>query len=500
MTETGSNAWRCSVCGYIHREGEPPEWCPVCGADASAFEPHVDEAPAPAPAPGQWRCLNCNHVHEGEAPPDACPVCGAAPDRFESVAAPMESPAAVAGARKVVVLGAGIAGVSAVEALRRASSDAEITLVSKEQRPPYYRLNLTRYLAGDVTPEQLPIHQVDWYEENRIELLSGAEAVEILPDDGAVVLRDGARLECDELILATGAHPFIPPVPGIHRDGVLSLRAARDADAILDAAGSGAVCAVVGGGLLGLETAGALAQRGVDVTLLESHEWLMPRQLNRTAGERLGVRLGDMGIRVRTQARTEEIVGDEHVAGVLLADGDTVPAGLVVIATGVRANSYLARSCGLEVNRGVVVDHYLRTSHPRILAAGDVAEHHGTLYGHWAASQYQGNIAGMNAAGLQVEFGGLPLSSTLKVLGVDLMSVGQFEPEDGSFTVIESSDDGDYLRFVFHDGQLVGAVLLGDTSISGPLAAAIESGGDFSGLLEKKPDARAVRDHLAAAG
>jgi len=439
-------------------------------------------------------------VHEGEAPPEACPVCGAASDRFEAVAAAAESPAATAGARKVVVLGAGIAGVSAVETLRRASPDAEITLVSKEQRPPYYRLNLTRYLAGDVTDEQLPIHPASWYEENRIELLSGAEAVEILPDDGAVILRDGGRLDFDELILAIGAHPFIPSVPGVHRDGVLSLRAARDADAILAAAGSGAACVVVGGGLLGLETAGALAQRGVDVTLLESHEWLMPRQLNRTAGELLQARLGEMGIRIRTQARTEEIVGDERVAGVLLTDGETVPAGLVVIATGVRSNSYLARSCGLEVNRGVVVDHFLRTSHPRILAAGDVAEHRGTVYGHWAASQYQGSIAGMNAAGLNMEFGGLPPSSTLKVMGVDLMSVGQFEPEDGSFDVIESSPNGDYFRFVFHDGRLVGAVLLGDATISGPVTAAIESGEDFSGLLGSKPDARAVRDHLAAAG
>ena len=500
MPEPAPNVWRCTVCGHIHREGDPPEWCPVCGAEASAFQTHADEAPAPAPTPGQWRCLNCHYVHEGDSPPDACPVCGAASDRFEAVAAQTESPAAVSGTRKVVVLGAGIAGVSVVEVVRRASSDAEITLVSKEQRLPYYRLNLTRYLAGDVTGEQLPIHPAGWYEENRIELLPGAEAVEILPDDGTVVLRDGGRLECDELILAIGAHPFIPPVPGIHRDGVLSLRTVRDAEAILDTAESSAACAVVSGGLLGLETAGALAQRGVEVTLLESHEWLMPRQLNRTAGELLQARLGDMGIRVRTQACTEEIVGDERVAGVLLTDGDTVPAGLVVIATGVRSNSYLARSCGLEVNRGVVVDHYLRTSHPRILAAGDVAEHRGTLYGHWAASQYQGSIAGMNAAGLNVEFGGLPPSSTLKVLGVDLMSVGQFEPEDGSFDVIESADDGDYLRFVFHDGRLVGAVLLGDAAISGPLTAAIESGEDLSGLLSRKPDARAVRDHLAEAG
>jgi nitrite reductase (NADH) large subunit len=130
------------------------------------------------------------------------------------------------------------------------------------------------------------------------------------------------------------------------------------------------------------------------------------------------------------------------------------------------------------------------------LAAGDVCEHHGVLYGNWAAAQYQGSIAGMNAAGLGVEFGGIPRSNTLKVLGVDMVSTGQFEPADGSFLVAERQADGAYFRFVLHDGLLVGAVMLGEASLAGRIKKAIESRRDFSAVLAGGATVQGVVDHL----
>jgi nitrite reductase (NADH) large subunit len=221
----------------------------------------------------------------------------------------------------------------------------------------------------------------------------------------------------------------------------------------------------------------------------------MPRQLNRAAGDRLKSFVEEIGIKVRLNSRTDEIVGDERVAGVKLDSGDTVPADAVVITTGVRPNSCLARRAGLEVNRGLIVNNRLLTSHPDVFAAGDVAEHRGVLYGNWSASQFQGSIAGMNAVGGEAEFGGIPRSNMLKVLGLDMLSIGQFEPEDGSFQVIEGGN-GSYSRFVFRDGCLVGSVLLGDTSFSGALKKALESREDFSGLLRKKPSADEIQAAL----
>ncbi|NQT88591.1 FAD-dependent oxidoreductase [bacterium] len=497
MSDAPATAWRCLVCGNIHRGPEPPEWCPVCGAGPEDFEPHAEEAKPAAPATRQWRCLNCNYVHAGPEPPAECPVCGAPADRFEPVAVESREAATAGRDTHVVVLGAGIAGISAVESLRQAAPEAEITLVSKEVDLPYYRLNLTRLLAGEIDETALPIHPTSWYEENRVRLVLGDEARSLQLDDLAVDLRSGKTLSFERIILTVGAHPFVPPFPGAQREGVSSLRTIADARRILASPLDGMRCVCIGGGLLGLEAAGALARRGADVTLLEGHEWLMPRQLNRRAGEILGSHIGGIGIHLRTQARTDSIVGDERVAGVQLTDGATVPADLVLIATGVRPNSHLARRTGLDVNKGVVVDNHLSGSHPCVLAAGDVAEHRGALYGSWAAAQYQGSIAGLNAAGVGTEFGGLPRSNTLKVLGLDLLSIGQFEPEDGSYDVLEQEEGGTYFRFVFHDGRMAGAILLGDTSLSSPLKKAIEGGEDFSGLLRKSPSAAAVMDRLS---
>ena len=499
MATQGVKAWRCTACGYIHRGDQPPAECPVCGAARSEFEAYVEEPASPAvPAvAGQWRCLQCHYVHAGGTPPAQCPVCGTRAEQFEAMAA--ETPAAgSSGVGHVVVLGAGIAGVSAVEAIRGASPDTRITLLSRETDLPCYRLNLTRYLAGEIDEQSLPIHPADWYQANAVDLACGTEAAEILPNEKAVILRSGSKLTFDKLILAAGAHPFVPPLPGGQREGVRTVRTWQDARWILGHLRPGMKCVCIGGGVLGVETAGALARRGADVTLLEGHGWLMPRQLGQLAGRRLQTHVEKIGVHLRTQAKTKEILGDERVGGVLLEDGTTLPSDLVVITTGVRPNSFLARRAGLAVGGGVIADNKLSTSHPDILAAGDVAEHRGIVYGTWSPSQYMGNIAGRNAVGEAMEFGGIPRSNTLKVLGVDLVSIGRFEPEDASYQVVEQDADEKYMRFVFRDGRLVGAILLGDASISASLSKAVTEGAEMSALLAKRPGATDVQQYLLA--
>ncbi len=493
-----SQIWRCTVCGYIHRGPEPPEACPVCDAPQELFESQIESPPPSVPrGVNQWRCLNCGHVQAGLQPPTDCPACGASADRFEPVS---EAAGAVVDAErplKVVVVGAGIAGIAAVESLRTTSPAADITIISREPELPYYRLNLTRYLAGEIGEQDLPVHPASWYDEQKVRLLLGAEASAIHLDDHVLELRGGEKLPFDKLLLAAGAHPFIPPFPGADREGVTSLRTLDDARAILAACRTGAKCVCIGGGLLGLETAGALARQGADVTLLEGYGWLLPRQLNQRAGEILNQYVVAAGIKLRTKAVTRELVGTRRVRGVLLEDGSIVDADLVVIATGIRSNSHLARRAGLEVNQGVVVDNLLVTSHPDVLAAGDVAEHHGQVYGIWGPSQYQGSIAGMNMAGGCVEFGGIPRSNTLKVLGLDLFSIGQVNPEDASFRTFDQEADGRYSRFVFRDNHLVGAVLLGGTQLVATVKNAVESRRDFSALLERSPKASEVVEALA---
>jgi len=452
MSDQPVRAWRCAVCGYIHREPEPPDRCPVCGAFREQFEPYAEEAVA-APAPA-------SQVH------------------------------------KVVVIGAGIAGVSAIESIRSSSSSTEVVLISQDPQLPYYRLNLTRYLAGEITEGELPLHPAGWYDEQNVQLKRGVSVTSITADAKTVELSDGSTESFDKLVLTVGADPFVPPIAGADKQNVTTVRTFEDAQRILALAGDGATCVCIGGGILGLETAGALTRRGAAVSLVEGDAWLMPRQLNADAGRILADYVTDRGIKLYPRATVQQITGDRQARGVRLADGTELPADVVIIATGIRSNVALAKQAGLKTNLGVVVDDHLVSSHPDILAAGDVAEHRKTVYGLWAPAQFQGNIAGTNAAGGQAEFGGIPPSNILKVLGIDLFSIGQFAP-DGDADVIDQESDGKYLRFVFRDGRLIGAILLGDSSIAQAVQKAIEGATDLSDLLARKPSVAEVASHFA---
>jgi nitrite reductase (NADH) large subunit len=399
---------------------------------------------------------------------------------------------------RLVIVGSGIAGVAAAEAARGAAPGAEITLVSSERELPYYRLNLTRYLAGEITRDALPIHPEAWYAEQRVRLLRGEQVAQLDTGARTVSLADGATLPYDRLILTAGSHPHVPPLPGIELDGVFSLRTAADADGLLARLTPATPpCVCIGGGVLGIETAAALARRGAAVTLLEGHDWLMPRQLNAAAAAHLERHLNKLGVTVLKQARTQALEGGTALEAVRLLDGRRLHARLAVLATGVRPNTALARRAGLAVNTGVIVDSVLATSADGVYAAGDAAEFNGLLYGTWAASQTQGTIAGRNAVGGDARFDGIPRSNTIKAVGLDLTSIGRFQPEDGGDLLLEENQPDRYCAFVFRDNRMVGALLVGHADLATPARRAIEEGLDFS-LLLAAPTCAAITERLRA--
>jgi nitrite reductase (NADH) large subunit len=459
MRDTPTKAWICSMCGYIHYGDEPPAECPMCGADRELFDPYF-ETIAPA----------------------ALPVVDVTPRRY-------------------IILGAGIAGVAAAEALRRGDPAGEITLISNEPGLPYYRMNLTRYLAKEIGPDELVLHPRQWYSDLRVLFLDSMEVNEI-DLTGKALVSDGGQYAFDTLILTCGANPFVPPVPGAQRKNVITLRTRADADAILAACQAKAdtgqtprvVC--IGGGILGLETAGALACRGAQVTVLENQPWLLPRQLNLPAAKILREYIQGLDITIVTQARTVEICGDEAVTGVRLEGGETssMPADLVVISAGVRSNVELARKAGLQVNQGIVVDECMQTSHPDVFAAGDVAEFNGVLYGTWAPAQAQGAVAGSSAAGKTSTYSGPPRSNTLKVLGIDLFSIGAVN--EPAALLVDKSTDRTYTGFLFQNGRMTGAILLGDATLAAKVKRAVEEKQDFSGLLSGSPEVNKIKEQL----
>ncbi len=492
--------WVCTVCGYIHEGDQAPDVCPVCGMDAGAFIPEAGASPPPAsPAPTRWRCVVCGHEQDGPAAPDECVVCGAGGDCFEPLA--NSAPAVASGSHRpdrILIIGGGVAGVAAAEGVREVAATAEITLLAREPDLPYYRINITRYLAGEITEEQLPLHPAGWYDERKIQLRLDAEASALDPGHRLVRLASGEDLAYDRLILTGGAHVFIPPIPGAGKLGVCGLRTIHDARELLARAKAGGRIICIGGGILGLETAAAIVRQGGDVTLLEGFGWLLPRQLNESAGQLLAEHAQRAGIKLISGAKTAEIIGEPAATGVRLASGDIIPADMVVMTTGIRANSGLARQAGLAVNQGVVVDDLLRTSDENIYAAGDIAEHRGVCYGLWGPAQSQGRIAGLNAGGARGEFTGIPRSTTLKVLGVGLVSIGPVTPEDASFTELGEQCEGQYYRFLLRDNRLRGAILLGDTAAAAAAKRLVETGDDLSGLLRERPTASQFARRLAS--
>jgi nitrite reductase (NADH) large subunit len=383
-----------------------------------------------------------------------------------------------------VIIGAGIAGVSAAETIRKKTSKPSITLLSNDPIEPYYRLNLTRYLAGETEENDLPLKPKGWYEQNSIKLELNSEAAEIDRKEKLVKLKNGKTRKYSKLIITSGSHAFMPPFPGSNKKNVIMLRHKQNADAILKTCEKGAKCVCVGGGILGLETAAALAKRNLDVTVIEGYGWLLPRQLNKSAGNILETYASNMGIKFIKSAIIKEFIGDENAGEVLLEDGTSIRGDIFIIATGVRSNTYLARKAGLEVNKGIIVDDHMKTSDDEIWAAGDASEHRGINYGTWGPAQFQGEIAALNSIGMNAEFHGIPRSNILKVMGVDLFSIGQIQSEDASCIQIEENKNNNYYCFFLKDNYLIGTILIGDTSISAKVKNAIEEKTDFSEAMK----------------
>ncbi|MBI9099291.1 MAG: FAD-dependent oxidoreductase [Spirochaetaceae bacterium] len=489
-------AWICTVCGYIHYGDEPPETCPVCGATKDLFELKTDsvETQRKESASNRWRCLNCEYIHPGKSAPGICPVCGVSQESFEAYEGHEgKSEAGIDKKIQILIAGGGIAGVSAAEAIRKSHKEATIIIISKEEILPYYRLNLTRYLAGEIDEGPLTFHDEKWYRDNRIEIRRNSELCSIDPDGKTIQLKGGDTLSFDKLIITMGSHPFIPPIPGSNKENITALRTKADADFIMERSDPPVPIVIIGGGLLGLETAGAMAKRGCHVTLIEGFGWLLPRQLNETAGRMLEEYVVKSGIKLITKGQVKEFAGDDCVRSIVLEDGRSLNAEIAIISTGVRPNSYVARMAGLEVNQGIVVNNYLESSIPHIYAAGDVAEHHGMTYGTWGPSMFQGTISGMNASGGLNEFAGIPRSNLLKVLGYDMFSIGQIRGDDASFTTLEYGDQNEYYCFCFHDSHMVGAILMGNTDLSASVKTLIEKKEDCSGLQKESKSIQLVK-------
>jgi nitrite reductase (NADH) large subunit len=390
--------------------------------------------------------------------------------------------AAGAGRPTIVLVGHGMVGHRFLEALaeHQVTERSRIVVLCEEPRPAYDRVHLTSYFSEGASPESLSLVEQGFMARHGVELHVGDPAVAVDRDARTVTARSGLRVSYDTLVLATGSYPFVPPVPGRDARGCFVYRTIEDVLAIEAYAKGASTGAVVGGGLLGLEAAGALKGLGLDTHVVEFAPRLMPVQVDEGGGAALRRSVEGLGVTVHTGVGTQEVVAgdDGRVRGMALSDGSHLPADMVVFSAGVRPRDDLARACGLEVGErgGIVVDASCRTSDPAVFAIGECAlAADGRVYGLVAPGNEMAETAARAIAEPAASgsgFTGADTSTKLKLLGVDVASFGDAHgAADGALDVLYSdSRAGVYRKLVVGaDGTLLGGVLVGDVESYGVL-------------------------------
>ncbi|MNO26141.1 Nitrite reductase [NAD(P)H] [compost metagenome] len=386
---------------------------------------------------------------------------------------------------KLVVIGNGMAGISAVEQILKLTTKFDITVFGSEPHPNYNRIMLSYVLEGSKTMDDIVLNDLNWYKEHGITLHMGTTVERIDAEAKEVVADNGQRVPYDKVLIATGSTSFILPIPGSDKEGVVGFRDIADCEQMLQAANTYKTAAVIGGGLLGLEAAKGLVQLGMDVTVVHLMEDLMERQLDHQAAGMLQAELERQGIKFKMGAQTTELLGDNRVRGLRFADGTELPAEFVVMAVGIKPNVAVAKASGMEVNRGIVVNDYMQTSLEGVYSVGECTEHRGICYGLVAPLFEQGNVMAKHISGVDTPpYEGSVVSTKLKISGVDVFSTGEFI--DGpEHTVIANKDDWKrtYKKILLKDGKLVGAVLFGDITDSAELQKLIKQGAEMTDEL-----------------
>jgi len=379
--------------------------------------------------------------------------------------------------QSLVVIGNGMAGARTVEEiLTRGGPDMfEITMFGDEPYGNYNRILLSNVVNGSQDASEIFLNPLGWYEDNDIRLHAGERVVAIDRYSKTVTGAKGTVVRYDKLIIATGSRAFIPPIrnlfkpDGSLRDRAFAFRSLDDCTAIIRAARQSRVAAVIGGGLLGLEAARGLLAHGCEVHVIHIAQALMNVQLDMPAANMLKTSMETLGVTVHLGAITESVLGDQQISGLRLKDDTEIPCDMLVVSTGIRPNSELGRECGLTVERAIVVDNHMRSvDDPNVYVVGECAQHRGMVYGLVAPLWEQGKVLADHITGADAEasYQGSKLATKLKVMGVEVASMGSIEPEQPTDEIVQFYEPrrGMYKKLIIRKGRLAGAIMMGDLS------------------------------------
>lgn len=367
--------------------------------------------------------------------------------------------------KRYIILGGGIAALSAAKAIREYDTSGLIVILSGEEALPYARPMLTKQLLGRVSAADLAVESAAWYDApgRDILVLTGRTVAAIDTETKTVSLTDGLVFPYDKLVYALGARCFIPPFAGHERENVIAIRSIRDVERVRELAKTAKTAAVIGGGVLGLEAAWALRQGGLAVTVIEFEPRIMLRQIDDAAAEHLCAAMAEHGVELIVSASTAAV--DD--AGLHLTDGWTIPADIVIVSAGVRANAEIAAAAGIRVERKIVVDERMQTSAPDVYAAGDCAVC-GISYALWDEAAEMGRVAGVNAAGGDGKYKAIPRPLIFHGFSTEIFAIGDTGRDAAQRCEVSEMPGA---RYYSSGDRVVGAILVGETE----RAAAVES-------------------------
>lgn len=431
----------------------------------------VEDAPAPS-GKRSWKCLVCGEIIEGANPPESCPICGVGPEQFVEVSVE-EVTYSSDRAENIVVIGSGIAGLSACDEIRKRNKVCSIEIISDEDVFCYNRPMLTKGILSEFDALNFFTKQLDWYQENNITLTLSTKVESIDTAGKLLKCSDGKQRSYDKLILATGAECNVPPIKGANSDNVFVIRKLADANAIRERLDSVKDIAVIGGGVLGLEAAWEFDRAGKNVTILELSDALMKNQLDAGASQILRAGAEKSGIQVLTGIQIAQITE----SGVELSDGTKVPGQMVIISAGVKPNAAVAVAAGIDGERWINVNEKMETSAKDVYACGDVAMCNGKSIGIWNQGLEMGKVAGANAAGDETTYKPVTPSNAYSGMGIELFAIGDNgKNPDLNYKALELSDPakGIYKKLYFVNNRFTGGILVGDVSHSAKLLQGYE--------------------------
>lgn len=427
------------------------------------------------------KCIVCGEIFDADQY-DVCPVCGAADDKFISVEDTTPD------FRKdtdetFVVIGGGSAALYAARAVRERNATAKVMMISDEDELPYNRPMLTKSLLAQMNHGQIAVTDENWYKENNIDLILNTRVDSINTEAKTVTCGD-KTVKYDKLIYALGAHCFEAPIKGHEQDHVISIRSLKDVANVQKRVEGGVRnVVVIGGGVMGLESAWELKKSGYEVTVLEGAPRLLPKQLDADASAILAGILNKVGIKFVVGARTTEIKKD----AVSVEGMDDFPAQLVIMSTGMRGNIEIAKAAGIGINKLIKVDEHMETDAADVYAAGDCAEFEGIPSAFWSQSIEQGRIAGANAAGDEIEYDKIPLSMNIAAMNTEIFSRGDVGNDpDKEYRTVEVRDTKReaFEKYFFVHNRLVGVILIGDISKQIEMMEALDENRKFSDFMK----------------